>query len=118
MNVGINNNWNADFAIIPLKQYGHYLIDFIAKNEGDYRIRGYLKYNDNRADKIYNEQLALTPGQRLKGVPVKIQFPIKSICLSVNLYLWEKPTRFRPKDVISNLRMGLRKLNLLVAKKK
>ena len=43
MSVGINNNWNTDFAIIPLKQYRHYLIDFTAKNEGDYRIRFPIK---------------------------------------------------------------------------
>ena len=82
--IGVNNNWNTDFSIIPLKQYKQYIITFTPKSDGDYKVRAYLKYNDNTADEIYNEQKSYTPGQaiEIKGVPKADNIPIQ-----VNLFV-------------------------------
>ncbi|WP_198648781.1 hypothetical protein [Cyanothece sp. BG0011] len=82
--VGVNNNWNTDFSIIPLKQYKQYIITFLPKDEGEYKVRGYLKYNDNTADEIYNENKTFTPGEpiEIKGVPKADNIPIQ-----VNLFV-------------------------------
>lgn len=82
--VGVNNNWNTDFSIIPLKSYKEYIITFIPKNEGEYKVRGYLKYNDNTSDEIYNENKTFTPGEpiEIKGVPQGDNIPIQ-----VNLFV-------------------------------
>ncbi len=82
--VGVNNNWNTDFSIIPLKQYKEYIVTFTPKSEGEYKVRAYLKYNDNTADEIYNEQKSYTVGQviEIQGVPKENNIPIQ-----VNLFV-------------------------------
>ncbi|MDJ0657904.1 MAG: hypothetical protein QNJ42_00265 [Crocosphaera sp.] len=82
--VGVNNNWNTDFSIIPLKQYKQYIVTFTPKSEGDYKVRAYLKYNDDTADEIYNEEKSYTAGQpiEIKGVPKADNIPIQ-----VNLFV-------------------------------
>ncbi|MGK7960308.1 hypothetical protein [Crocosphaera sp.] len=82
--VGVNNNWNTDFSIIPLKQYKQYIVTFTPKSEGDYKVRAYLKYNDDTADEIYNEEKSYTVGQpiEIKGVPKADNIPVQ-----VNLFV-------------------------------
>ena len=82
--VGVNNNWNTDFSIIPLKQYKRYIITFTPKDEGEYKVRGYLKYNDNTADEIYNENKNFVAGKvvEMKGVPKEDNIPIQ-----INLFV-------------------------------
>ncbi len=82
--VGVNNNWNTDFSIIPLKQYKEYTITFTPKSDGEYKVRAYLKYNDDTADEIYNEKKSYTAGQaiEIKGVPKADNIPIQ-----VNLFV-------------------------------
>ncbi len=80
--VNLNNNWNTDFSIVPLKQYKKYLIKFTAKSAGEYKIRGYLKYNDNTAEAIYDKQSSFSEGQVLEiegktkgdNIPYQINF--------------------------------------------
>ncbi|EAM51925.1 conserved hypothetical protein [Crocosphaera watsonii WH 8501] len=81
---GVNNNWNTDFSIIPLKAYNKYIVTFTPKSDGDYKVRAYLKYNDNTADEIYNEQKSYTAGQPIviEGVPKADNLPIQ-----VNLFV-------------------------------
>lgn len=82
--VGVNNNWNTDFSIIPLKQYKKYIITFTPQDDGEYKVRGYLKYNDNTADEIYNENKTFTAGEsvEIKGVSQGDNIPIQ-----VNLFV-------------------------------
>ncbi|MGK7957871.1 MAG: hypothetical protein AB4063_21850 [Crocosphaera sp.] len=81
---GVNNNWNTDFSIIPLKQYDKYIVTFTPKSDGDYKVRAYLKYNDDTADEIYNEQKSYTAGEPIviEGVPQADNIPIQ-----VNLFV-------------------------------
>jgi hypothetical protein len=62
----INNNWNTDFSVVPLKAYKRYIINFKSDSEGEFHIRGYLKYNDNTADNIYDQQQSFTTGETLQ----------------------------------------------------
>lgn len=82
----INNNWNTDFAISPLKKYRRYIIKFTAESEGEYTIRVYLKYSDNTADEVYNQKNSLTPGQSLNitGSPRTEEIPYQ-----VNVFVGE-----------------------------
>lgn len=82
--VNLNNNWNTDFSIIPLKKYQQYIITFTPKDQGEYRVRAYLKYNDDTADEIYNETTSFTPGKvvEIKGVPQGDNIPVQ-----VNLFV-------------------------------
>ncbi len=82
--VGVNNNWNTDFSIIPLKAYNKYIVTFTPKSDGEYKVRAYLKYNDDTADEIYNEQKTYTAGQPIviEGVPKADNIPIQ-----VNLFV-------------------------------
>ncbi|MGB5772918.1 MAG: hypothetical protein WBM32_24065 [Crocosphaera sp.] len=82
--VDVNNNWNTDFSVIPLKKYKQYVIIFTPKTEGEYKVRGYLKYNDNTSDEIYNENNSYSEGQvvEIKGVPQGDNIPVQ-----VNLFV-------------------------------
>ncbi len=82
--VGVNNNWNTDFSIMPLKAYNKYIVTFTPKSDGEYKVRAYLKYNDDTADEIYNEQKNYTAGQPIviEGVPKADNIPIQ-----VNLFV-------------------------------
>lgn len=77
MNASVNNNWNTDFSIIPLKKYDQYIIKFTPKNEGTYKVRAYLKYNDNTAKEIYNEESSFPPGEtiEIKGETTEDKIP-------------------------------------------
>ena len=82
----LNNNWNTDFAISPLRKYNQYVTNFRAESEGEYTIRVYLKYSDNTADEVYNQKLSLTPGQTLTipGSPRTDEIPYQ-----VNIFVGE-----------------------------
>ncbi len=82
----LNNNWNTDFAISPLRKYKQYVTNFRADSEGDYTIRVYLKYSDNTADEVYNQKLSLTPGKTLTipGSPRTEEIPYQ-----VNVFVGE-----------------------------
>lgn len=82
--VNLNNNWNTDFSIIPLKKYKRYIITFTPKDEGEYRVRGYLKYNDETADEIYNQTTSFTPEKvvEIQGIPQGDNIPVQ-----VNLFV-------------------------------
>ncbi|WP_124971435.1 hypothetical protein [Aphanothece sacrum] len=64
----INNNWNTDFAVVPLKKYKRYIVNFKAHDSAEYRIRAFLKYNDNTSDNFHDKQLGFSSGQTLEIV--------------------------------------------------
>ncbi|HAC62583.1 MAG TPA: hypothetical protein DCF68_03365 [Cyanothece sp. UBA12306] len=74
---GLNNNWNTDFPVIPLKKYNEYIIKFTPKSEGTYRVRAYLKYNDGTAKEIYNKETSFPVGKtiEIKGKTGEEQIP-------------------------------------------
>lgn len=84
MSVGVNNNWNTDFSIIPLKKYDQYVIKFTPQSEGTYKVRAYLKYNDNTAQEIYNKESSFPPGETLE---ITGQTPEDQIPYQMNIFV-------------------------------
>ena len=60
------------------------LLRLTPKDEGEYKVRAYLKYNDDTADEIYNQTTSFTPGKviEIKGVPQGDNIPVQ-----VNLFV-------------------------------
>ncbi|MGA7937117.1 MAG: hypothetical protein WCA35_26435 [Kovacikia sp.] len=58
---GAPDNWNTDFVVNS--RASRYVATIRAKNEGDYKIAVYLKYPNNSADKIFDQQVSLKNNQ-------------------------------------------------------
>jgi hypothetical protein len=57
-----NDNWNTDFLVTsPATTY---VADIVAENLGNYRISMYLKYPDNTADKVFDQDVSLQNNQK------------------------------------------------------
>lgn len=57
----LRNNWNTDFVVAsPATSF---VADIVAKNLGKYKIVMYLKYADNTADKVFEQEVSLQDNQ-------------------------------------------------------
>jgi hypothetical protein len=66
---GAPDNWNTDFSVNGRAR--RYVATIRAKNKGNYKIAVYLKYRDNSADKVREEQISLRDNQvvTISGAP-------------------------------------------------
>ncbi|MBL1177522.1 hypothetical protein [Pantanalinema sp. GBBB05] len=57
----LRNNWNTDFVVAsPATSF---VANIVAKNLGKYKIVMYLKYADNTADKVFEQEISLQDNQ-------------------------------------------------------
>ncbi|UBF28215.1 hypothetical protein K9N68_10210 [Kovacikia minuta CCNUW1] len=72
---GAPDNWNTDFA--TNSRASRYVANVRAKNEGNYKIAVYLKYPNNTADKVFENEVPLKNNQlfTVSGSPRANQTP-------------------------------------------
>ncbi|MGF1494412.1 MAG: hypothetical protein ACFBSC_18610 [Microcoleaceae cyanobacterium] len=63
--VGYRGNWDTDFLIPGGSNFNSYIA--VVRSESteaaSFRVKMYLKYPDDTADKVYNNEVELQPGQ-------------------------------------------------------
>ena len=60
------SNWNTDFVVPSRQNFTRYIARVISPNGGEYDVQVFLKYNNDTADQIFNETVALTEGNPLQ----------------------------------------------------
>ncbi|WP_421654749.1 hypothetical protein [Leptothermofonsia sp. ETS-13] len=67
----VRNNWNTDFAVPSTASFRRYIATILPKNGGEYTVQVSLKYNDNSADKVFDQTLKLPQNRsyRITGSP-------------------------------------------------
>ena len=71
--VGYRGNWDTDFAIPSHVNFSSYVatVQSASEDPASYKVKMYLKYSDDTADKVFNDTVRLQPGelQQMSGIP-------------------------------------------------
>lgn len=90
----LRNNWNTDFTVPSTQSYRRFVATVRPRNEGEYQIKMYLKYNDGTADKVYdqtatlakNRALTISGTRRLNANPYQVNLFVGGIPVVGNSY--------------------------------
>jgi hypothetical protein len=63
------NNWNTDWAVPGGKSFRRFVATINAPNDGSFEIRMFLKYSDQTADEVFNQNSQ----QLVSGRPLTIE---------------------------------------------
>lgn len=78
------SNWNTDFVVPSRQVFKRYVATIAPEDGGEYIIKMALKYNNDTADKVYEQTVSLQEGKpltipgtpRLNAIPYQVNLEI------------------------------------------
>lgn len=63
--VGFRGNWDTDFAVPGGMRFNQYVatIQSESTEDANFKVKMFLKYSDGTADRIFDDNVSLTPGE-------------------------------------------------------
>lgn len=88
------SNWNTDFVVPSTQRFSRYVAEIVPQNGGEYEIQMFLKYNNETADKVYDQTIKLQQGKpftipgtpRTNAIPYQVNLKVGGVQAVGNSY--------------------------------